>query len=236
MNIRNRRLFSLFLIVSFVALSGCTIPSANAEMPTVDADAVQKTVAAIQTQSVNAAYQQLTQSALLTPAATNTTIPTNTVEPSATPTNTEVPPTSTSTNTPIVNTSTPIPTLTKAVVIVVPSSTPTQGAYQCSVTSVNPTWNLKVDKGVDFDLKVTFKNIGTKMWDDGDVDFKYISGAKFQKRVDVADLTDDVDPGDKITMAVDMLANTDKGYQSATWALTRSGTEFCWVTIRINVQ
>jgi hypothetical protein len=228
-----KRLYSRFarayLLVSLFYLTGCSALTSPGFTPTIDPQAVAGTVSAVQTAAVQTVFAQFTQSAELTPSATltpqpsstpqetNTLLPTNTLQPSTTPSSTPVTPTPTRTYIPA-------------------TAVPTQGAYQCSITSLSPTSGTTLTDGVDFDLNVTLTNTGTKTWSHTSVDFQYLSGAKFQKRVDAIDLTKDIDPGKSVKLIVDMLANTGTGTQSALWSLVRSGLNFCQVNVRVIVQ
>jgi hypothetical protein len=217
---------TIFLLAAIITLAGCSPLTGVPGTPTFDSQVFASTVAAVQTEAVQSVYTQLTQSAALTPSATLPPPPTDT--PRAT--NTSLP-TVAPTIAPI------LPTATMAISPTqFPTATPTQGAYQCSITALNPPGGTSFTKGIDFDLNVTLKNIGSKTWDHNNIDFMYLSGAKFQKKVDALDLPEDVDPGDSINLIVDMVANTDTGTQNATWGLVRSGSTFCFVGIRVIVK
>jgi hypothetical protein len=217
---------TIFLLAAILALAGCSLLTGETSTPTVDSQVFASTVAAVQTEAIQSVYTQLTQSAALTPSATLPPSPTDT-------------PQATDTLLPVIEPSnTPIPaTATKAIPATqFPTATPTQSAYQCSITALKPTNGTSVTKGSDFDLNVTLKNIGSETWDRNDIDFRYLSGAEFQKRGDVLDLPVSVDPDDSINLIVDMVADTDTGTQTATWGLVRSGSTFCSVGIRVIVK
>jgi hypothetical protein len=237
---RTFNLFRLILIASFLFLAGCNVPATNQAAPTINSQFVQGTVNAVQTQSVKDAYVQLTMAAGLTPSATPTEAVTETPQDTATSaeTNTAVPPTVPPTPIPSLTpflTSTPVPTNTQ-VVVIAPTVVPTQGEYQCTVTALSPAVGWQTAQGSDFDLNVTFKNVGTKTWYGSDIDFKYMSGVKFQKRVDAIDMPKDVAYAETVSFTVDMLAPSDTGIKTATWGLSRSGTVFCYITVRVNVK
>lgn len=217
---QTKKILQLALLASMFVLAGCAQATPTPE-PTVDAAAIASTVSVVQTEAVMAAMQTLTQEAFLNPSATPTTPPTNTPEPTATATNTPLP-----TAIPV------LPTSTAAL----PTLTPTQAAYQCSITSLSPSSGTVMDKGADFDFKVTLKNTGTKTWESSDTDFAYQSGAEFQSHVNVLDLEENVDPGESVSFIVDMTADTGTGSQSAQWALKGGGSVYCTVTINIKVE
>jgi hypothetical protein len=211
-----------FLLLSLAALPGCNVPAAPA--PTMDPQIIASAVSAAQTAAVQAVYVQLTQSAALNPSATLPPPPTSTTRPTETATMTPVP---------------PLPTLTPTKKIVYtpgPTFTPTQGAYQCTITTLKPEFGEVLANGVDFDLSVTLKNTGEKPWSSNSIDFRYLSGAKFQKSVDVIDLPSDVAPGDSVDLVIDMIAKTGTGIQNAAWGLVLSSTTFCPVEIHVNVK
>jgi hypothetical protein len=216
----------LFLLVTIIALAGCSPATGALSTPTLDPQVFASTVAAIQTKAAQSVYAQLTQSAALTPSATLPPPPTDTPQDTDTPLPTVAP-----TFAPIPATATlAIPPTQR------PTASPTQGAYQCAITALKPASGTSLTKGNDFDLNVTFKNIGSETWDDNSVDFAYLNGAKFQKKVDAFDLPANVDPGDSINLIVDMVANTETGTQNATWGLVHSGSSFCSVGIRVIVK
>jgi hypothetical protein len=212
----------IFLLLSFLSMLGCnalapatpTTTATSTTAPTVDLLILTSTVSAAKTESVATAYAQLTQ------AVTATPLPSDTPQATDTSTMTPVPPTPTATKTYL-----PLFTLT-----------PTQGAYQCSITSLDPTSGASLTMGSDFDLNVTLKNTGTENWSTDNIDFKYLSGSKFQKKVDAINLPSNVDVGDSINLVIDMLANTDTGEHDASWGLVNGSTVFCTVNIRVNVK
>lgn len=217
---------TIFLLAAIIALAGCSPQTGALSTPTVDSQVFASTVAAIQTEAAQTVYQTLTQSAALTPSATLPPPPTDTLQATNTPLPTAAP-----SNTPIPATATLATPATQ-----VPTAIPTQGAYQCAITALKPASGTSFTKGADFDLNVTFKNIGSETWDDNSVDFTYLNGAKFQKKVNAIDLPANVDPGDSINLIVDMVANTETGTQNATWGLVHSGSSFCSVGIRVIVK
>jgi hypothetical protein len=227
-----KKIFPLFLIFTVM---GCNLPTfmtASTQLtPTVETVDFASTISAVQTESVGSVFQSLTQVAKQSPVApatlrvTETPKTTGTAVPSFTP-----PPTTTpkpaATNTPVQ------PTVQIVYVTKAPTYTPTQGAFQCKITSLNPAIGTRLSNGVDFDLKVTLENVGTDTWDKDNLDFRYSSGAKFQTHLDALDLPNDVDPGDDVSFIVDMAATTGTGTQYARWILGN----FCTVYISVFVK
>ena len=138
-------LIKIFLSIALLSLLGCNAQATatpTIAAPTVDPQVFASTVSAAKTEAVQTVYVQLTQ------AATPTQPPTNTPQPTETTTMTPVPPTL-------------VPT--KVIVLAWTSTVlPTQGAYQCSITSLAPKSGESLTKDSDFDLAVTLKNIGTE--------------------------------------------------------------------------
>jgi hypothetical protein len=214
----------IFLFISLFTLLGCnapltstptSAPSATA-IPTTDPQIFASTVDAARTEAVGTAFAQLTEAVTATPPATDTPLPSDT--PSMTP----VTPTATRTLAPFFT-----PTI---------SAFPTQTAYQCEITALSPKSGDSLTSGSDFDLAVTLKNIGTKKWTTADIDFKYLSGDKFQKKVDGIDLPSNVSTDDSINLVVDMVASTGTGTKDAIWGLVNGSTTFCVVPIHVIVK
>jgi hypothetical protein len=203
-----------FLLISLLSLLGCN--AQPTPLPTVDPQIFASTLSAAKTEAVQSVYTQLTLAVTPTPPPTNTPLPTETM------TMTPVPPTQ-------------VPTKV-IIVTAAPTLVPTQGAYQCSITNLQPNIGANLPNGSDFDLSVTVKNIGTQNWSRNGVDFEYLSGAKFQSKTSAIDLPSDVGPGNSITLVIDMNAKTGTGSQTTTWGLVQASSTFCTVDVQVNVQ
>jgi len=218
-------ILKLFLLLTCLTLVGCNalataapaLAASSTTVPTEDPQIFASTVSAARTESVATAYAQLTESVTATP------LPSDTAPATETPTFTPVPPTSTATRT--------LAPLWTATVVVA-----TQSDYQCSITSQSPKSGESLTKGNDFDLAVTLKNTGTQNWSTDNIDFRYLSGTKFQKKVNAIDLPSNVDTGDSIDLVVDMVAGSDTGTHDASWGLVNGSTTFCTVNIHVNVK
>jgi hypothetical protein len=226
-----KKIFPLLIIL---LMMGCNLPTTSmptsAPAATEDPSNINATISAAQTQAVEMAFLSLTQTSSSYQAATVTLRPSSTSNVSATPVASFTPPPTITPPPPVTNT----PVQAAAPIIVVtaaPSLTPTQSAYQCKITSLSPSYNQHLTKGVDFDLRVTLENTGTETWESGNNDFAYISGAQFQTSVDALDLNVDVNPGDDVSFVIDMAATTGTGSQSARWRLG----DFCTVYIGVYV-
>lgn len=199
-------------------LSGCGLLGPAATPTTSPAD-MQATVDAMVRETIQAAEGMLTSTAAAMP--TNTTAPTETTAP---PTDTPQPtatifiPTATNTFVP----ATPKPTLTF-----------TPAPYACKVTSTSPAAGAKFTTNQDFDAVWKVQNIGTKTWEIGFVDLKYVSGTKMQTVADVFDVNTALAPGGELTLIVDMKAPSTAGKYTAQWALTVDGTVMCTLPLEI---
>jgi len=210
------------MIVLALLLSAC-----GSLAPTPDPLVQQATVDASVAQTLQAVSAEMTSTALAIPTSTFTPEPT--LEPTATftpeatatlaptPTNTWIPFTAVP--------NTPVPTLT-----------PTPGAYSCKLVAISPADGTKIKTNWDFDGAWTVKNVGTKRWEVGSLDFKYVSGTKFQTKGDIFDVSKEVAPGAEITLIVDMKTPSTAGKYDAAWILTMDGTTaFCSLPLSIEV-
>jgi len=218
-------ILKIFLLISLLTLVGCNGQAVTASptvvpptaVPTIDPQIFASTVAAARTEAVATAYAQETAAVTATPPATDTT------QPTETPTMTPVTPT-------VTRTFMPFFTLTT-------TALPAQStAYQCEITDLAPKYGESLTNGADFDLAVTLKNNGTKEWTTADIDFKYLSGDKFQKKVDAIDLPSNVSTDDSIKLVVDMVASTGTGTKDASWGLVNGSSTFCTVSIHVIVK
>lgn len=198
-------------------LSGCNLLG-PAPAPTPNPVDMQATVDAIVlgTMQANAGIMTLTAAAqpTATTAPTETTAPTNTPEPTAT----IFIPTATNTYVP----ATPKPTFT---------STP--AAYACKLVSVSPAAGTKIKINTDFDAVWKVTNVGTKVWEVGFIDLKYVSGTKMQTVADIFDVTKSVGVGDSLKLIVDMKTPSTAGKYTAQWAVVMSGTVLCTLPVDI---
>jgi hypothetical protein len=199
-------------------LSGCGLLGPAATPTTSPAD-LQATVDAMVRETIQAAEGMLTNTAAAMP--TNTTAPTETTAPPTVtpqPTATIFIPTATNTFVP----ATPKPTLTF-----------TPAPYACKLTSTSPAAGTKYTTNQDFDAVWKVTNNGTKNWEVGFVDLKYVSGTKMQTVADIFDVNTAVAPGGELTLIVDMKAPSTAGKYTAQWALTLDGAVMCTLPVEI---
>ncbi len=224
---KTQRTKNLFMSGSLIITLALLLSACGSFAPTPDPVSQQATVDASVAQTLQAVSANITSTAMALPTSTFTVAPT--LEPTATftpeatatlapsPTNTWIPFTAVP-NTPV------------------PSLTPTPGAYTCKVTGISPTDGTKIKTNWDFDGAWTVKNVGTKRWEVGSLDFKYVSGTKFQTKGDIFDVSKEVAPGAEITLVVDMKTPSTAGKYTAAWILTMNGTDaFCSLPLNIEV-
>lgn len=191
-------------------MMGCTTPTTNiTQAPTVD---FEKTIEVVKTQSAGTAVANITP---VVCAFTSTPLPTATI--TFTPT---VLPTATVTHT-------LMPWFTK---------TPTQPSGGCTVTDSSPTANEVFAPNTSFDGKWVIKNTGDHKWLTNETDIRYASGTKFQSKVDVVDMKNDVAEGDSYTVIVDMKTPATAGTYTTTWVVYAGGQIICSMPLRIVVQ
>jgi hypothetical protein len=217
MSSKNMALRILVGVLLVAILTSCNASVATpTAAPTVD---VQPTLIAVQTQSARTVVANLTQNA-----------PTSTPVTPATPTATQMP---TATSTPTVP---PLPTATPTATWIPWTLTPTQAAWSCSITSFTPSLNANIASNSDFDATWVLKNTGKEKWLAADIDVRYSSGTKLQKKVDGIDLPNDVATGESVTAAIDMHTPTDLGTYSTTWVVARGDQVICSMSLTVIVK
>ncbi len=217
MNVKYRLIpfLSIILVLGACELPSFSISSAATPLPGSIETSIVQTVAVAQTQTAQFLFS-----------------PTHTHTPTESPL-----PTSTFTETPS-PTATIIfifPTLTRT-----RTATPTEDGFSdedwaCRLISRNTANNQAFDPKTDFDARWVIENTGGKTWSNNDVDYIYSSGTKMHKKP-AYDLSQNIDPGESVTIIVDMIAPKNKGNYSATWTLRSGGTQFCRLSISIVVK
>lgn len=198
------------------------VPSLATPLPPPDPGAINTFIA----QTVNAAATQ-----------TSAAMPTSTHTPTFTPTprNTDTPtPTFTSTVIFILSTPTPlvIPTFT---VVSSGGGESSSANYACQVVSLSPANGTTFGSRADFDAVWRVKNIGQKVWDRTQVDYRYTSGDKIHK-VAIYDLSANVPKNGTTDLIVDMVAPKNAGTYTTTWNMYVGSKSFCNMSLRIVVQ
>lgn len=188
--------FLLAALAVIILLTACQ----PAPPPTQNPDDVANQVATIVAQTVAAQNAQTQAAASLVPAATNTTLPTQTAEGVPSPT--------------LLPTSTALPTAT-AVVVATSSSgggggggTTTQNDYKCDTIRRRPIDNTIVRPGDTYDIKWTIVNTGEKTMVAG-LDLKYNNGTQMTSRTRVE--LPELKPGDQFAVDFDAVAPSKEG-------------------------
>jgi len=227
MSTRKTKLLVLLAAIAFVM--ACVPAIALTPYPTSDPNKINtiivSTANAAATQT-SAAMPTLTFTPTITP-----TRPTDTPEPSAT--------------------STVIFILSSPTKFVVPTFTPISSSgggssggsggssssanFACQVISVTPANGTEFKARADFDTTWRVKNTGQKTWARNSVDFVYDSGSKINK-VSGYDLSNNVKVGEQIDLSADMEAPKNSGAYTTTWTLRVGSTDFCKMSITINVK
>ena len=199
----------LSFVILLALLTGCGIPAAGANAPTVDTQALRTEVA--QTVMANPTIQ----SALNPPPDTPTTPPTATLGPVALdPTETAVPtlaPTATSTPPAPTVTFTSVPTQSKVVQPTVPQSD------QALLLYAKPAAYTHFKPGESFDAVWTFKNVGMKTWTN-EYFLTFAGGEEMVTKGEVDMVSGDVHPGSTTQLFLDMVAPSSPGTYTTKFA------------------
>ena len=216
---------SFFLLVMVTLLVACQ-PRTPVE-PTLDAQAIYTAAA----QTVQA---ELTQSALLTPQATNTIPPTATLEqviPTLAPINSNDNSSATATGTPVVVfTLAPVPGAATATLAVAGGAAADKAEW---VSNDPPDGALVLPKAA-FDIVWTVRNTGTTTWNKNYV-ARFFIGTKFHEASSYA-IREEVKPGATTRIIVDAIAPSTVGDYQTWWKLTNDqGQNFGDLTLNIRV-
>jgi hypothetical protein len=130
-----------------------------------------------------------------------------------------------------------IPTLTPFVILT-PTNRPSGGGsggapvkadYSCDIIRLRPTAYTKINRGQNFDIKMTVVNSGTRSWYQG-FDLKYAGGKKMTTTTQVE--LPAMAPGDQYEVMLDATAPTEYGNQTMTWTV-EGRLCFGYVTITV---
>lgn len=127
-----------------------------------------------------------------------------------------------------------IPTLTPFVILT-PTSKPSGGAtpaksvYACDIIRVRPRAYTELNRGQEFDIKMTVVNTGTRAWYQG-FDLKYAGGPVMTSvtKVELPAMA----PGARYEVVLDANAPTERGNQTMTWTV-EGRLCFGYVTITV---
>lgn len=219
MNQKRIAVFTILLIFSLL-LAGCNLPGQGAA-PTLDPAALQATIDVALTQAMQTLEVDLTSTAAAMPTSTFTITPT-------------LEPTLTSTPEPTATVQVPTATNTYIVPTKKPTATSTPYAYACTLLSTSPATDTKFNLNADFDAVWKVKNSGSKDWEIGYLDLKYVSGTKMQTVADIFDVSTFVAKDGELTLVVDMRAPSTAGKYTASWVLVMEGNTLC--TLPVNIE
>ncbi len=130
-------------------------------------------------------------------------------------------------------------TLLGSVGLVATAVTPTSASssdYRCAIVERSPKDGDTFNRGASFDAHWTIKNIGDKTWKGGTFEYGYLSGAKMFEGKDRHSLPDDVAPGKKFDITLDMQAPSDPGTYSMIWNLYYGEIQVCQMPVLIVVK
>ena len=222
-------LFALFLLLLFTSACG----GESTPQPTNDPGQEE-------TQVAEQVAAQLTEIALSQPSSTPVLeMPSSTPtleQPTELPTSTTTPIAVEPTATPVPASPTPLPpTNTVPPATWTPKPTATSEPYACQKVDQTPDNGKTFKPGDNFDAVWTVKNVGSAIWEETDVDYRYKSGDKMHQ-FEVYDLPESVKPGESVDLTVDMEAPDKEDTYKTTWALQRGNIVICTMTLEIYVE
>ncbi len=207
----------ILLMMTTAVILACapTFAPAVTPIPTFDPNSIGTAI--VETANAAAAQTQL----FITPTVTPTFTPTATKTPSETPTPTK---------TFIFLFYTPTKSAT-------PNATDQAGAkdYACELVSQTPEDNNIIGGGGFFSVRWQVKNTGKKIWDSNSMDYRYKSGTKMHQKP-AYDLYKDIAVGEVADIIVDMTAPATPGKYSTAWVIRVGKTEFCKLSLTIEVK
>ncbi|GAB4424551.1 MAG: hypothetical protein Kow002_14060 [Anaerolineales bacterium] len=200
------------LAISLLVILGCVSPFyVSPSVPEQPAEPLETIIV----KTADAAFTQTAMFISPTPTLTYTPVPTKT--PTITPS--------------------PTPTFVFATWTPIPSATLPGGStgkdYSCSVLSVSPSGRMA--PRTDFDAKWVVQNTGEKTWDRNDADYYYSDGTRMHKK-GAYDFPETVQPGETVTLTVDMISPKNTGDFKAVWRIRVGKNQFCNMTITIRVR
>jgi hypothetical protein len=216
-------------------LSGCSGMNSSAT-PTDDPIAIQKTNVAFLTQAFATIQME---------KATDQSTPTETIQPTGTPT--ALPPThtlvptqtGTASITPILPTSTITitPTKTRTITRTVPTAKPKKDSSPslCPITNQTPSNGAQFKPRSSFTLTWTLRNNSQDTWTQVKLDVAYLSGSHFHRYGDRQDIARNTAPGQTMDVTLKMVAPASAGSYSETWGLVAGSQPICTFSITIQV-
>ncbi len=113
-----------------------------------------------------------------------------------------------------------------------PAATGQPTGNYCVVTITAPLSLITV--GSDFDAVWTVRNISGEDWFTNSVDYKFISGTEMHQKA-FYDFPQTIKDGESGKIIVDMLAPSEPGIYSTTWAIVSGNRTFCVLYMTVTV-
>jgi hypothetical protein len=130
------------------------------------------------------------------------------------------------------------PTRTPTILLPTATVTPAQTDYQCRLLAVQPEPDSHFPPEYHFDGYIKVKNIGSETWKPGEVYFIYTGGDAVGGSK-AAVLKEEIDYGEKVEFAVDLIAPHTPDHYKSHWALMVDLDQdiyFCPVTFEFSVE
>lgn len=110
------------------------------------------------------------------------------------------------------------------------------GEYACQMVSITLTSPVIMAPNTDFDVVWVVKNSGQAVMPATAIDFRYANGVSMQTNGSLFDLPQTIDPGESISLRVDMRSPSTTGIYTSNWALTRGSEAVCYLPVTIIVR
>jgi hypothetical protein len=108
--------------------------------------------------------------------------------------------------------------------------------FKCQYLGQSPQDGALYGTTNDFDMIWHIKNVGTRKWEETEIDYGYKSGTHMEKYDPLYDLPRNVGVGKKMDIIVDMVTPSTPGTYWTLWTLRFGWKTFCSMTITVNVQ
>ncbi len=106
----------------------------------------------------------------------------------------------------------------------------------CTLASQKPADNTSFPPNTVFSVIWRVVNDTYRIWDEHEVDFKYINGRKMYVGSDFIDLPATTGPGERVSLVVNMKAPSTQGTYKTEWALKEGNNTFCLISLTIQVK
>lgn len=194
--------------------------------PTTDPLAVTQTFQAILTAAQATVVAELTAQAPPTatepPTDTPVVITATAAEPAATQAATSAPPTATS------------QPGQPQVATVTPALSSTPALTTCQIVSQSPAFGQDFSPGEDLDLRWRVRNTSGSVWNQGETDYVFVSGAMLHRQA-AYDFRETVQANGEVDIIVDATAPNQPGRYTTTWAVDNGNQRVCIMSATIDV-